>query len=102
MKEKYGDSGFRVVGIHTPEFDYEKDRKRVERAVARYKLDHPVFMDNDYGYWNALGNRYWPSFYLVDKAGTIRASEVGELHEGTAKGSGFEQKIKNLLAEKPS
>ena len=67
MKEKYGKEGFQVIGIHSPEFDFEKKRSRVEGAVKKYHLDHPIMMDNDHTYWKALGNRYWPTFYLVDK-----------------------------------
>jgi hypothetical protein len=102
MKEKYGEQGFVVVSVHTPEFDYEKERRRVERAVERYKLEQPVYMDNDYAYWNALGNRYWPAFYLVDRKGNLRASEEGELHLDTDKGNSFEGKLRALLAEKGS
>ena len=102
MRAKYADAGFRVISVHTPEFEHEKERRRVERAVERFRLEQPVFMDNDYAYWKALGNRYWPSFYVVDRTGRIRAKEVGELHEGTGKGDRFENLIKDLLAEKPS
>ena len=100
MKEKYGKDGFQVISVHTPEFEYEKERRRVERAAERYKLDQPIYMDNDYGYWNSLGNRYWPSFYLVDREGNIRATEVGELHLNTSKGERFEARLKELLGEK--
>jgi len=88
-----------VVGIHTPEFDYEKERGRVERAVERYKKKHPVFMDNDYAYWRALNNRYWPAFYVVDRKGRIRGTAIGETHEGTSKAARIEEIIKSLLAE---
>lgn len=99
MKEKYAGQGLQVISVHTPEFEYEKDRRRVERAAQRYKLDQPIYMDNDYAYWNALGNRYWPSFYLVDRQGNIRAHDAGELHLGTDKGDAFEAQLKELLAE---
>lgn len=99
MKKKYQEAGLEVIGIHTPEFDFEKDRGRVERAVDRYKIDYPVFMDNDYAYWNSLNNRYWPSFYLVDRKGHIRTVGIGELHEGTVQGSMMEEMIKSLLGE---
>jgi hypothetical protein len=56
-------------------------------------------MDNDYAYWNALGNRYWPSFYLVDKQGRIRLAAAGEMHDQTSEGTRFEDSIKLLLAE---
>ena len=99
MKERYSDDGLQVISVHTPEFEYEKERRRVERAAQRYKLDQPIYMDNDYAYWNALENRFWPSFYLVDREGNIRAQEVGELHLNTSKGDAFEAKLKKLLEE---
>ena len=102
MEQKYGAQGFQVIGVHTPEFEYEKDRRRVERATERYQLAHPVYMDNDRAYWNALGNQYWPAFYLVDRKGNIRAADIGELHLDTGKGATFEAKIRELLAEKAS
>ena len=85
--------------MHTPEFDYEKERQRVEKAVARYHLTAPVFMDNDYAYWKALGNRFWPSFYLVDKQGRIRAQLSGQMDKGSRKAMRMEQAIQALLAE---
>jgi len=102
MEQKYATQGFEVISVHTPEFDFEKDRRRVERAAERYKLRQPIYLDNDYAYWNALGNRYWPAFYLVDRKGNIRATDVGELHLNTEKGDDFEAKIRTLLAEKAS
>ena len=102
MKTRYAAQGLQVVSVHTPEFDYEKDRRRVERAAERYRLDQPIFMDNDYAYWNALGNRYWPSFYLVDRNGLIRAQTAGELHLESDAGQAFEARLKALLAEPAS
>jgi len=102
MEQKYGSQGLQVIGVHTPEFEYEKERRRVERASERYKLEHPIYMDNDYGFWKALGNRYWPAFYLVDRKGHIRATDIGELHLDTEKGNSFEAKLRELLAEKAS
>ena len=99
MEKKYASKGFRVVSVHTPEFEYEKDRRRVERAAERYKLKQAIYMDNDYAYWNALENHYWPAFYLVDRKGVIRAKEEGELHLDTAKGGAFEAKLRELIAE---
>lgn len=102
MNEKYGQQGFQVVAVHTPEFEFEKERARVERAVARYRKIYPVFMDNDYAYWNALSNRYWPAFYLVDKDGRIRSRHIGEVHQGESSGRRMEQMIRALLQEKVS
>lgn len=99
MIQRYGNKGFQVVSVHSPEFDYEKDRRRVERAAERYKLEQPIYIDNDHAYWKALDNQYWPSFYLVDKKGVIRASDIGELHLNSSKGDAFEAKLRSLLEE---
>ena len=69
--------------------------------MQRYELDQPVYMDNDYAYWKALGNRYWPAFYLIDRAGIIRLRETGEMHAGTARAQRFERIMEQLLAEPP-
>jgi hypothetical protein len=102
MEQKYDAQGLRVISVHTPEFPFEKERRRVERAAERYQIRQPIYLDNDYAYWNALENQYWPAFYLVDRKGMIRASDVGELHLGTEKGNAFEAKLRALLSEKAS
>jgi hypothetical protein len=102
MDKKYAKDGLKVLSIHTPEFDFEKERGRVERAVKRYKVKGPLYMDNDYAYWKSLHNRYWPAFYLVDRNGYIRSIAVGEVHEGTAKGEMLEAVLQSLLEEKAS
>jgi hypothetical protein len=102
MERKYDGQGLRVISVHTPEFPFEKERRRVERAAERYRIEQPIYLDNDYAYWNALDNHYWPAFYLVDRAGNIRASDVGELHLDTDKGAAFEAKLRLLLSEKAS
>ena len=61
----------------------------MEAAVKRYKIKHPVMMDNDYAYWNALDNSYWPAFYLVDKQGNIVRRISGEMHAGTGRAGSF-------------
>ncbi|MBF0288451.1 MAG: redoxin family protein [SAR324 cluster bacterium] len=98
MKEKYQSKGFQVIGIHTPEFEYEKERKQVLKVVKRYKLDHPIMMDNDYRYWNALGNQYWPSFYLIDSKGQIVLRSSGEMHEGEWNAKKIENAVKTMLS----
>lgn len=67
-----------VVGVHTPEFAFERLTENVERAVREQGLEFPVGLDNDYVAWNAYGNRYWPSLYLVDHAAHIRYTQIGE------------------------
>ena len=99
LEERYGDKGFRIVGIHTPEFRHERVRANVEDKVREFGITHPVMMDNDFEYWKALNNRYWPSFYLVDKRGRIRGLFVGETHAETKRALRVEGAIETLLAE---
>jgi thiol-disulfide isomerase/thioredoxin len=92
--QKYKPDGLVVIGAHTPEFSFEKDRANVGRAVGELKLTYPVVMDSDYRIWNAFGNEYWPAFYLVDGAGRVRYHFFGE-GEYTA----IERDLQTLLAE---
>ena len=76
--EKYKDSGFAVIGVHTPEFAFEKIQANVEKAVLGFKINYPVILDNNYQTWNALGNQFWPRKYLVDIDGYIIYDHIGE------------------------
>ncbi len=76
--EKYKDQGLEVVGLHTPEFAFEKVQANVQKAVQGFKIMYPVVMDNDYSTWNALGNQYWPRKYLIDIDGYIVYDHIGE------------------------
>lgn len=76
--EKYKDRGFVVVGVHTPEFSFEKVEANVKQAIHRHGIHYPVAMDNDYGTWNAYHNQYWPAHYLIDAQGRIREEHFGE------------------------
>lgn len=95
--EKYKDSGFVVIGVHAPEFAFEKVRTNVEDAVKFRKLTYPVALDNDYGTWNAYNNQYWPAHYLIDRDGNIRRTHFGE-----GKYDETEQAIQLLLGQKPT
>ena len=99
LEKRLADRDFTVIGIHTPEFDHERDPDRVALKIEEFGLHHPVMMDNDFAYWQALRNRYWPAFYLVDKQGMIRHLHVGETHEGDARARRIEEQILALLAE---
>lgn len=77
------DSSLVILGIHTPELDWERDASNVRDAVKRYDLRFPVAQDNDYAAWRAFGNQYWPCLYLLDGSGHVRWMHVGELHEDT-------------------
>ncbi|AFU60119.1 thiol-disulfide isomerase [Candidatus Nitrososphaera gargensis Ga9.2] len=76
--EKYADDGLVIVGVHTPEFEFEKDYDNVKAAVEKFGIKYPVAQDNDKGTWKAYENRYWPRKYLVDNEGYIRYDHIGE------------------------
>ncbi len=76
--EKYKDKGLVVIGLHTPEFAFEKVKSNVEDAVKKFGLTYPVVMDNDYSTWTAYGNQYWPRKYLISEDGEIIYDHIGE------------------------
>ncbi len=76
--EKYADQGLQIIGIHTPEFAFEKDIENVEWAVAQFGIKYPSILDNEYATWKELGNNYWPRKYLVDIDGFIVYDHIGE------------------------
>jgi cytochrome c biogenesis protein CcdA/thiol-disulfide isomerase/thioredoxin len=92
--DKYKDAGLVVIGVHTPEFAFEKDVGNVSRAVKDLKVNFPVAIDDNYKIWRAFNNQYWPADYFVDAQGRIRAHHFGE---GDYAGS--EQVIRQLLTE---
>ena len=75
---KYKKSGFEILGIHAPEFAFEKVRKNVQSAVKEAKILYPVALDNSFATWNAYNNQYWPAKYLIDKDGKVRFTHFGE------------------------
>lgn len=75
---KYKDAGLVVIGVHTPEFAFEKERANVEKAVRDLKINYPVAIDSDYEIWRAFNNEYWPAHYFVDGKGRIRYHHFGE------------------------
>ena len=76
--EKYADEGLVIVGVHTPEFEFEKDYNNVKAAVEKFDIKYPVAQDNEKGTWEAYENRYWPRKYLIDPEGYIRYDHIGE------------------------
>lgn len=93
--EKYHEQGLEIIGIHTPEFAFEKNIDNVRKAMQGFGIKFPVVLDNDYGTWNAYDNSYWPRKYIIDIDGYIAFDHIGE--------GGYdetEQKIQELLAEK--
>ncbi len=76
--DRYRKRGLSIVGVHTPEFQFEKDADNVGDAIAQNGLRYPVAQDNDYGTWTAWGNQYWPAKYLIDASGQVRYTHFGE------------------------
>lgn len=93
--EKYRDDGLLIVGIETPEFEFEKNADNVRSAMEQFGIKYPVVQDNDYGTWHAYQNRYWPHKYLIDIDGFIVYDHIGE--GGYAQ---TEVKIRELLNER--
>jgi thiol-disulfide isomerase/thioredoxin len=99
MEQRLAGESFAVIGIHSPEFERERDRAAVAAKAREFGLAHPIMIDNDMRYWRALDNRYWPAYYLVDKHGRIRAVYVGETHADTPQARKIEAELRDLLAE---
>ena len=91
---KYADEGLLIVGVHTPEFEFEKDYFNVEEATKGFGLEYPIAQDNDYSTWRAYDNHFWPAKYLIDKDGYVRY-----MHFGEGKYAETEEKIRELLME---
>ena len=91
--QKYG-QGLVVIGVHTPEFTFEKKLENVRRAVQQMTLDFPIAVDNDYAIWRAFNNQYWPALYFIDGRGRLR-----EHHFGEGEYERSEKRIRGLLAE---
>jgi len=92
--ERYRDEGLTIIGMHTPEFAFEREADNVERAVREAGLEFPVAQDNEFATWNAYRNQYWPAKYLIDARGHLRYVHFGEGdYEET------ETAIRGLLAE---
>lgn len=91
---KYKDQGLVVIGVHTPEFSFEKKIANIEGAVKQFGITYPVAIDSRYGTWNAYGNQFWPAHYLIDARGRIR-----EVHFGEGKYRETEADIQSLLKE---
>lgn len=92
--QRYRDHGLVVIGVHTPEFAFERDPRNVMKAVQQLKVTYPVALDNQYAIWRAFNNRYWPAHYFVDAEGNIRGHQFGEGNYAHS-----EQVIRRLLTE---
>jgi thiol-disulfide isomerase/thioredoxin len=94
--EKYKDKGLVVVGVHTPEYPFERSTANVQAAIKRFGIAYPVAQDNRYATWQAYGNQYWPAVYLVDRRGRIVYTHFGEGAYAET-----EARIRALLDEAP-
>ena len=98
-QERYAGKGVTIIGVHTPEFERERDLKQVQAKAEKNGLKFPIAIDNDSRNWKNWNNQFWPSIYLVDKSGKVRHRWEGELgDDGYKKVTGV---IDELLAEKP-
>ena len=95
--EKYRDKGLVIVGVHSPEFDFEKDYNNVVEAVRGHNIKYPVIQDNDFATWRAYNNHFWPHKFLIDAEGYIRYDHIGEGSYNET-----EMKILELLKERDS
>ena len=75
---KYLDQGLLIIGVHSPEFEFEKDPENVKMAIAKYGISYPIVLDNDMKTWKAFENRYWPRKYIADHEGYLRYDHIGE------------------------
>ncbi len=92
--DKYKDKGFVLIGVHSPEFEFEKSSDNVKKAISDFGIKYPVMQDNNYDTWKAFNNHYWPAEYLIDAKGNIRDS-----HPGEGDYDQTEKKIQDLLKE---
>lgn len=90
--DRYKDNGFVIIGVHTPEFEFEKDSDNVLKATERFRIRYPVALDNNYETWQAYHNLYWPAHYLIDQEGIVR-----QVHFGEGEYLETENGIRNLL-----
>jgi thiol-disulfide isomerase/thioredoxin len=100
VNERYRDQGLVIVAVHTPELPQERAADNVRAAVDKLGIDYPVMLDADYSYWNAMGNRYWPAFYLIDASGRIAAQTIGEMHVGESRAEEFEREIEKVVTKR--
>lgn len=99
LEASLAEQPFTVIGVHTPEFEAEKDHDRIRERAEHFGLHHPIMIDNDHSYWNAMGNRYWPAYYLIDKQGRLRALYIGETHADSDQARRIRAHIDRLLKE---
>jgi len=96
--ERYGKSGLLLIGVHSPEFAFERDLDNVRQQAKGIPVCYPIAVDTDFAIWEAFGNQYWPAFYLVGRDGLIHGRAYGELHVGDGTARPVEALIDQLLS----
>ena len=92
--KRYAAKGLQTIGIHTPEFAFERDSRNIRRAMTKHGITYPVAVDNEFKTWQAFENQYWPHLFLADRQGIIRYDHIGEgAYDQT------EAKIRQLLGK---
>ncbi len=76
--QKYAEKGLKVIGIHTPEFPFERDVNNVKKALKQHQINYAIALDNDFKTWEAYNNQYWPHLFLADRQGIRRYDHIGE------------------------
>lgn len=97
-QKKFAAQGVEVIGVHTPETDYERDPKNVEKFLRDQNITYPIVTDEDHRNWNRWNQQYWPTVYLIDKAGRVRHRHIGELQGDEAQVTKY---VETLLKEAP-
>jgi thiol-disulfide isomerase/thioredoxin len=102
VEARYRGTGLQIIGVHSPELADERDPRQVAAAVRRLHIEYPVMLDEDFSYWQRLGNHYWPAFYLYDAGGRLIGTRIGELHAGEPSADAFERLIAAQLPALPA
>lgn len=96
VQRQFGEQ-LQIIGVHTPEFSRERDPQVVKRKLRDFEIDHPVLLDNQFRYWNAMGNRHWPALYLIDDQGRIQGAWAGQVTDGSPRAARIESAIRALV-----
>ena len=99
VEKKLKPEGFQVIGIHSPEFEHDKIHANIIEKMKEFNVTNAVMVDNDMAFWRRMNNRFWPSYFIVDKKGQVRANFIGETHAGDPQAIKIEKLIAKLLAE---
>jgi len=99
LENRYHKQGLEIIGVHTPEFPHEKIRQAVVEKARQFNLNHPIMLDNNFIYWKAMHNRYWPAYYLIDANGLVRYKFFGETHKNSQNDTRISSAIESLINE---